>query len=348
MKSSGKNISLTSYDDIFTTEASPGAFPLGTIVEIPLDQLHPFKNHPFRVVDDEHMQKTAESIRDYGVLVPGLVRPRLEGGYEIISGHRRRRASEIAQKKTMPVIIRDLDDDEATIAMVDSNLQRENILPSERAAAYQMKMEAIRRKAGRHAKENGDQVGHNFTGQKSVDIIAENAPDSRNQIQRFMRLNHLIKPLLDRVDKKEIAFTPAVELSYLKPEEQIQLTEAMMSEQCTPSLSQAQRLRKLSQDGELSPDRMTKVLSEVKKTPQKTADTYPPPATSILDRLETPENSQPISGFIKLPIEPFLKFIPKSLFQQQEPEGQEKLTRLFLKMAELYKKYIEKKRSQVK
>ena len=189
MKSSGKNISLTSYDDIFSTEANPGAFPLGTIVEIPLEQLHPFKNHPFRVVDDEHMQKTAESIRDYGVLVPGLVRPRPDGEYEIIAGHRRKRASEIAGRKTMPVIIRNLDDDDATIQMVDSNLQREFILHSEKAAAFLMKKEAMQRKAGRPTKENSSQLGTNF---RADQMIAEEAGTSRNQVQRYIRLNIII------------------------------------------------------------------------------------------------------------------------------------------------------------
>lgn len=345
MKSSGKNISLTSYDDIFTTEASPGAFPLGTIVEIPLDQLHPFKNHPFRVVDDEHMQKTAESIRDYGVLVPGLVRPRAEGGYEIISGHRRRRASEIAQKKTMPVIIRDLDDDEATIAMVDSNLQRENILPSERAAAYQMKYEAIK-----HQGQRTDLTSGQFVQKlgSSLEKVAEGTGENYKRIQRVMRLNNLVKPLLDKVDKEEIGFTPAVELSYLKPEEQKLLLEAMAVEQCTPSHSQALRMKKMSQDGQLSLDDMTTILAEMKKPPKKIVEDPSPVPPSIINRLESQDKPMEVSGYIQLPIEPFLKFIPKSLFQQQGPEGQEKLTKLFLKMAELYKKYIEKKRSQVK
>ena len=335
MKSSGKNISLTSYDEIFTPDAAPSGPPYGRIVEIPLEQLHPFKNHPFRVVDDEHMQKTAESIRDYGVLVPGLVRPRPEGGYEIISGHRRKRASEIAGKTTMPVIIRDLDDDEAIIHMVDSNLQRENILPSERAAAYQMKMEAIRRSAGRPAKDNCDQVGHNLAGQRSIDIIAENAPDSRNQIQRFIRLNYLIPAILDMVDSEKIAFTPAVELSYLKPEEQEALLEAMQAEQSTPSLSQAVRMKKMSQEGTLTPEGIGDILSEVKK---------PPRAAKLAAQTEPEAPKQ--MGFITLPAEPFLKFIPRSLLQQQTPESQEQLTRLFVKMATLYKKYIDKKRSQ--
>ena len=341
---SGRNISLTSYDDIFSTEESRSEAIQERVVEIPLNQLFPFKNHPFRVVDDEQMQKTADSIKEYGVLMPGIVRPRPEGGYEIISGHRRKRASEIAGKETMPVIVRNLDDDSAIIYMVDSNLQRENILFSEKAAAYQMKMEAVRRKAGRRARENGDQVGHNSFGQKSIDLIAENAPDSRNQIQRYIRLNFLTKPLLDKVDSQEIAFTPAVELSYLKPEEQTMLLEAMASEQATPSLSQAQRLKKMSQEGSLSKESMTTILAEVKKPPRKVIPSSPEQAapTEALSQAK----SELHDGFIMLPIEPFLKFLPKSLFQNPTPESQEKMTKLFLRMAELYKKYITRKKEQ--
>ena len=344
MKSCGKNISLTSYDDIFSTEANPGAFPLGTIVEIPLEQLHPFKNHPFRVVDDEHMQKTAESIRDYGVLVPGLVRPRPDGEYEIIAGHRRKRASEIAGRKTMPVIIRNLDDDDATIQMVDSNLQREFILHSEKAAAFLMKKEAMQRKAGRPTKENSSQLGTNF---RADQMIAEEAGTSRNQVQRYIRLNNLIKPVLDLVDAEKIAFTPAVELSFLKPEEQKTLLETMEAEQATPSLSQAMRLKKLSQEGSLSPKDMKDILSEVKKPPKMVEVLHPP--DSVQSAGAVPNHQPELSrDFIRLPIAPFLKFIPKSLLQQHTPENEEKVTKLFLKMAELYKKYIEKKRSQVK
>lgn len=340
MKNSGTNISLTSYDEIFSSDASPIAFPFGTIVEIPLDQLHPFKNHPFRVVDDDHMQKTAESIRDFGVLVPGLVRPRPEGGYEIIAGHRRKRASEIAGRETMPVIIRDLDDDEATIAMVDSNLQREFILHSERAAAFLMKKEALQRKAGRPSKENSSQVGTNFRADQA---IAEDVGTSRNQVQRYIRLNSLIKPILDLVDSEKIAFTPAVELSYLKPEEQEGLLEAMNAEQATPSLSQAMRLKKLSQEGHLSGENMRKILSEVKKPPKAIVKQL---AQAAEAGAENRGAGPQITGVITLPIEPFLKYIPKSLFQEKNPENQEKVTRLFLKMAELYKKYLDKKRAQ--
>ena len=344
MKSSGKNISLTSYDDIFAGEESLDSSKREKIIEIPLSELHPFKNHPFRVVDDDRMRETAESIKDYGVLVPGIVRPRPEGGYEIIAGHRRKRASELAGKETMPVIVRDLDDDAAIIIMVDSNLQRENILPSERAFALKMKMEAVKRQ-GERTDLTSCQIGTKFRADTAV---ADGTGDSARTIQRFIRLTNLIPPLLDMVDEKKIAFSPAVELSYLKPEEQKALQNEIDKQQVTPSFSQAQRIKRGSQEGTLSPKKMEEILSEVKKPPRKDVDDPSPPPPSIINRLESQDKPLEVSGYIQLPIEPFLKFIPKSLFQQQGPEGQEKLTKLFLKMAELYKKYIEKKRSQVK
>ena len=266
MKSSAKNIRLTSVDDLFSTEESRADEQREKVLEIPLSELYPFPNHPFKVVDDERMLDTADSIREHGVLVPAIARPRAEGGYELIAGHRRKRGCELAGLDTMPVIVRNLDDDASTIIMVDSNIQRESLLPSERAFAYKMKLEAMKRQAGRPAKENRDQVGHNFSpGRRSVDLLAENAPDSRNQIQRYIRLTELVPDLLDMVDAKKIAFNPAVELSYLKPEEQTALIEAMDSEQATPSLSQAQRLKRFSQEGTLSPDMMRAILSEEKK-----------------------------------------------------------------------------------
>ncbi len=220
------------------------------------------------------MSETAESIREYGVLVPIIVRPREEGGYEIVSGHRRKRACELAGMESIPAIVREIDRDTATIFMCDSNLQRENILPSERAAAYKMKLEAIKRKAGRPSKENGAQVGHNSENKKSIQIIADNSGESKTQIQRYIRLTELEPELLQMVDENKIAFTPAVELSYLKPEEQRLLLDTIESEQATPSLSQAQRLKKLSQSGELTDDAMLAVLSEQKK-PEKSDLTIP-------------------------------------------------------------------------
>lgn len=344
MKNSGKNISLTSYDDIFAGEESLGNSKREKIIEIPLSELHPFKNHPFRVVDDDRMRETAESIKDYGVLVPGIVRPRQEGGYEIIAGHRRKRASELAGKETMPVIVRDLDDDAAIIIMVDSNLQRENILPSERAFALKMKMEAIKRQ-GERTDLTSCQIGTKFRADTAV---ADGTGDSARTIQRFIRLTNLIPPLLDMVDEKKIAFSPAVELSYLKTEEQKALQNEIDKQQVTPSFSQAQRIKKGSQEGTLSPKKMEEILSEVKKPPRKDVDDPSPPPPSIINRLEAQDKPMEVSGFIQLPIEPFLKFIPKSLLQKHTPESEEKLTKLFLKMAELYTKYIEKKRSQVK
>ena len=266
MKSSARNIELKSVDDLFATEESRADAQREKVQEIPLGELHPFRNHPFKVKDDAAMQDTVDSVREHGVLVPAIARPDPSGGYELIAGHRRHHASELAGKETMPVIVRDLDDDAATIIMVDSNLQREELLPSERAFAYKMKLDAMKRQAGRPMKENRDQVGHNFSGKRTVELIAENAPDSRNQIQRYIRLTELIPELLDMVDERKIAFNPAVELSYLKKEEQTLLLEAMDSEQATPSLSQAQRLKKFSQQKMLSLDVMRAVMSEEKKT----------------------------------------------------------------------------------
>lgn len=257
------NINLKPLDDLFATEESRADAQREKVQEIPLGELHPFRNHPFKVKDDAAMQDTVESVREYGVLVPAIARPDPNGGYELIAGHRRHHASELAGKETMPVIVRDLDDDAATIIMVDSNLQREELLPSERAFAYKMKLEAMKRQAGRPSRENVSQVG---TQKRSDQIMAEQVGESRNQIQRFIRLTELIPTLLDMVDERKIAFNPAVELSYLKKEEQTLLLEAMDSEQATPSLSQAQRLKKFSQQKMLSLDVMRAVMSEEKKT----------------------------------------------------------------------------------
>lgn len=265
MKSSAKNVKLASVDDLFSTEESRADENREKVVEIPLEQLHSFKNHPFKVKDDESMMDTAESIRQYGVLVPAIARPDPNGGYELIAGHRRRHASEIAGKETMPVIVRELDDDAATIIMVDSNLQREELLPSERAFAYKMKLDAMKRQAGRPQKENCSQVGNDF-GKKSSEIFAEQVGQSKNQIFRYIRLTELIPPLLDLVDEKKMALNPAYEVSFLKPEEQEWLLETIDSEQATPSLSQAQRMKKFSQEGKLTEDVMLAIMSEEKKS----------------------------------------------------------------------------------
>ncbi|MDD4509681.1 MAG: ParB/RepB/Spo0J family partition protein [Oscillospiraceae bacterium] len=242
------------------------------IVNIPLTQLHPFPDHPFKVRDDDTMQETTESIKVYGVLVPAIARPREDGGYELISGHRRKHACELAGLDTMPVIVRAMDADAATILMVDSNIQRENVLPSERAAAYKMKLDAIKRQAGRPAKHietlndnNLCQVGTDLRGVRSDQIVAANTDESARTIQRYIRLTELSPELQAMVDEKKIAMTPAVEISYLKPEEQTMLLTAIDSEQATPSLSQAQRMKKLSQEGKLNDDSMLDIMTEQKK-----------------------------------------------------------------------------------
>lgn len=280
MKSSAKSINLTSLDDLFSTEESRAEESCEKVVRIPLAELHPFPNHPFHVRDDEAMQNTVDSIKEYGVLTPGIDRPREDGGYEIVAGHRRKHGSELAGLTDMPCIVREMDNDTATILMVDSNIQREDILPSERAQAYKMKLDAIRRKAGRPAKNaeistagNCDQVGHNYDGKRSVQIVADEAGESKTQVQRYIRLTELQPELQQMVDEKKIAMTPAVELSYLKPEEQQMLLTAIDSEQATPSLSQAQRMKKLSQAGKLNDDTMLDIMMEQKK-PEKCELTF--------------------------------------------------------------------------
>lgn len=240
----------------------PDAPAAEQVVQIPLSELHPFEGHPFKVVDDELMQDTVDSIMQFGVLTPAIVRPDPDGGYEMVAGHRRLRASEIAGKETMPVIVRNMSDDEAIILMVDSNLQRENILPSERAFAYRMKLEALKHQ-GKRQDLTSSQVG---TKLRADEVIADQVGSSRNQVQRFIRLTELVPPLMDMVDSKQLALNPAVELSYLKHEEQAQFLDAMDYAQATPSLSQAQRLKKLSQDGKCTSEAMCAVMSEEKKS----------------------------------------------------------------------------------
>ena len=264
MKSSAKNIVLKSVDDIFQTEENRADAQRERVQEIPLDQLKSFRNHPFKVRDDQRMLDTVDSIREYGVLVPAIVRPDPEGGYELISGHRRKRGCEMAGLQTMPVIIRDLDDDAAVLVMVDSNIQREELLPSERAFAYRMKLEAIERVKGRPKKVG--QVVPDFQGKRSTEIVADGTGESYKQVQRYIRLTELIPELLDMVDERKLAFNPAVEVSYLKQDEQRMLLEAMDAEQTTPSLSQAQRLKKFSQEGKLTEEAMSAIMSEEKKS----------------------------------------------------------------------------------
>mgnify|MGYP000706541357 CR=1 FL=1 len=265
MKSSAKNIVLKSVDDIFQTEENRADAQRERVQEIPLDQLKPFKNHPFKVRDDQRMLDTVDSIREYGVLVPAIARPDPEGGYELISGHRRKRGCEMAGLQTMPVIIRDLDDDAAVLVMVDSNIQREELLPSERAFAYKMKLEALKHQGAR-SDLTSSQLG---TKLRADELLAQQAGESRNQVQRFIRLTELISELLDMVDERKLAFNPAVEVSYLKRDEQRMLLEAMDAEQTTPSLSQAQRLKKLSREGKCTKEAMRSIMSEEKKEEQE-------------------------------------------------------------------------------
>lgn len=284
MKSSGRKPSLTSYDDIFSTEASRQQ---EQIQRLALSELHPFKDHPFRVLDDDRMMETVESVKEYGVLVPIIARPMADGGYEIVSGHRRKRACELAGMNEIPAIVRDLDDDEAVIIMVDSNLQRENILPSERAKAYQMKMEAIKRQG-----ERVDLTSRQVDEKLSVTKVAKDAGESERQIHRILRLNNLEPPLIDKVDAGKLAFTPAVELSYLKPEEQQWLDTALENTQQTPSLSQAQRMKRESKQGTLSEQGIMEIMTENKQT-------------------------IPAKGSVVLPQEKLTKYFPRSYTTEQ-------------------------------
>ena len=262
MPKSGLNVALKGLDDIFSTEESRQEEQREQVQQIPVSELFPFKNHPFKVLDDDSMTRTVESISQFGVLAPLIARPRPEGGYEIISGHRRKHAAELANLDTVPVIVRNMEDDAATILMVDSNLQREHILPSERAFAYKMKLDAIKNQGAR-SDLTSSQVG---TKLRADEILAQQAGSSRNQVQRYIRLTELIPELKDMVDEKKIALNPAYELSFLKKEEQVDLLDAMDSEQATPSLSQAQRLKKYSQEGHLTLDMMRVIMGEEKKS----------------------------------------------------------------------------------
>ena len=261
MSKRGGNISLTSYDDIFETDESRAESQLERVQNISISELVPFKDHPFKVVDDEAMLRTTESIAQYGVLTPLIARPLEGGGYEIISGHRRAHAAEMAGLTEVPVLVRQMDDDAATVLMVDSNLQRENILPSERAYAYKMKLEAMKHQGSR-SDLTSSQVG---TKLRTDQVMAAELGESRNQIQRYIRLTNLIPELLEMVDQKQISFNPAVELSYLAPEEQEIFMQAMDEVQASPSLSQAQRLKKLAQEGDFTMDAAREIMNEVKK-----------------------------------------------------------------------------------
>ena len=260
MKSSAKNIQVTKFDDLFSAGNPAGAGRDGNVQEIPLTELFPFKDHPFKVLDDDTMQDTVESIKIHGVLVPGIARPRAEGGYELIAGHRRRHASELAGKTTMPVIVRELDDDEAVLFMVDSNIQRENLFPSEKAWAYKMKLDALKHQG---VKDTSRQLGEKY----SVDALSENSNDSARNIHRFIRLTELLPELLQMVDDKKLPFNPAVELSYQTQEQQGELMEIMGELQAVPSLEQAKRLKKYSQEEKLDRNVMDAILTEERPAP---------------------------------------------------------------------------------
>ena len=261
------NLALKGLDDLFSTEENRQEEQREQVQQIPIDELHPFTNHPFKVLDDEAMTRTVESIAQYGVLAPLIARPRPDGGYEIISGHRRQYAAKLAGLDTLPVIVRNMDDDAAVILMVDSNLQREHILPSERALAYKMKLDAMRRTSGRPSKENPRQLVGNF---ETADVIGKESGESGRQVQRFIRLTNLIPELLDMVDEKKISFNPAVELSYLDESQQRDFLEAMEDTQNAPSLSQAQQLKKMAQQGEFSYEKAFDVMGQEKKSEKDT------------------------------------------------------------------------------
>ena len=268
MKSAAKNIQLASYDDLFKTDEERQADAQERVQSLPLDRLMPFPNHPFKVLDDEKMQETVESIKERGVLVPILVRPTNDGNFEIVSGHRRHHASLLAGKTEIPAIVREMDDDTAILLMVDSNLQREELLPSEKAFAYKMKLDAMKRQAGRPSK-NSAQIGRNFDWKESRELLADQTGESRNQISRYIRLTSLVPDLLNRVDNKTIAFNAAVEVSYLTEPEQKMLCDAIEREECTPNLKQARRLKQFSQDGKLDENVIDAIMTEEKPIEDK-------------------------------------------------------------------------------
>ena len=288
MAKSNASEMLTSLDSLFTTQEQRDEAKRDSVQDIPISQISDFPEHPFKVKQDEAMLEMAESVRQYGVLVPGLVRQLEDGSYQMVSGHRRKMASELAGRDTIPCIVRDLTDDEAVIIMVDSNLQRERVLPSEKAFAYKMKLDAMRRQAGRPSKENGVPLGHHFQQGKSREILADNSPDSNTQIQRYIRLTNLIPEILDMVDDGRIAFRPAVELSYLTEQEQSALYDTMGREDCTPSLAQAIKMKAFSRDGKLTDAVILSIMEEEKpnqkeqfRIPKERISKYFKPGTPV-------------------------------------------------------------------
>ena len=323
MKSSAKNVTLTSVDDLFTTEEEREEKRREKVRNIPLAELHPFRDHPFKVVDDDKMNETVESIREYGVLVPIIARPKEEGGYEIISGHRRCHASELAGLQTVPVIVRNLDDDEATVIMVDSNLQRENLLPSERAKAYKMKMEAIKHKAGRHPKNNSPQIAANF---RSDDSIGNSSGVSGDTIRRYIRLTDLIPDLLDMVDDKKLNFNSAVEISYLPHEEQQLVHETIVSEAHAPTVAQAQEIKRLSQKKELSDDSVLSVFGNKEDSRVKVPETK-----------ELTVEDSPKPKTLNIPLDRFTKYFPN--------RSEEQITEMIFKILDNWYHHMKKMRN---
>ena len=292
MPKSNANLALKGLDEMFSTEESRQEQKREQVQQIPIEKLFPFKEHPFKVLDDEAMQRTVESVAQYGVLAPLIARPRPEGGYEIISGHRRQHAAELAGLDALPVIVREMTDDAAVILMVDSNLQRENILPSERAFAYKMKLEAIERSVGRP--KNVGQVVPDYFGKRSTEIVAEGTGESYKQVQRYIRLTNLIPELLDLVDEKKISFNPAVELSYLDEAQQRDFLQAMDETQNAPSLSQAQRMKKLAQEGKLTYEAAFAIMGEAKKDELDKVDINNDPLNKYFPRSYTPRQMEDV------------------------------------------------------
>ncbi len=326
MKSSAKNVTLTSVDDLFTTEEEREEKTREKVRNIPLAELHPFRDHPFKVVDDDKMQETVESIREYGVLVPIIARPKEEGGYEIISGHRRCHASELAGLETVPVIVRHLDDDEATVIMVDSNLQRESLLPSEKAKAYKMKLEAMKRRSGRPLKGN---LSQNETNLRSDEILGEQVGESRATIQRYIRLTELIPDLLDMVDDKKLNFNSAVEISYLPQEEQQLVHETIVSEAHAPTVAQAQEIKRLSQKKELTDDTVLSVFGNKDDSRAKVAE-MPEPV------VEKPP--QTTTKTLNIPMERFEKYFPN--------RSETEITEMIFKVLDTWHHHMQKRRGQ--
>ena len=325
MKNSTKNVALTSVDVLFTTEEEREETKWEKVQNIPLSELHPFRDHPFNVVDDDKMQETVDSIREYGVLVPIIARPKEAGGYEIVSGHRRCHASELAGLETVPVIVRNLDDDEATLIMVDSNLQRESLLPSERAKAYKMKLDAMKRRAGRPGKNNLSQFE---TNKRSDMELGEQVGESRATIQRYIRLTELIPDLLDMVDDKKLNFNSAVEISYLPPKEQQLVHETIVSKAHTPTVAQAREIKKLSRKKELTDNTVLSVFGNKENNRAKVAS---------LPELNTEIKPQTPPKTLNIPLERLAKYFPN--------RSEAEITEMIFKILDTWHHHMQKRRN---